>query len=244
MTIKVTALGVGDAFSARYYSSCLLVQADGYTILVDCPHPIRKILQESAPGVDIPDIDAVVLTHLHADHCSGLEPFAFFCHFVLGRPAALVAHPVVLRRLWSDCLAAGMDQLIGADGKLQRKTFEHYFAATHLDLGAPVHVGPFEISCRMTKHHIPTTALRLRVGDRSLGYSADTSFDPSLIAWLAEADLVIHETNLGTHTPYGELRGLPEATREKLRLIHYTDFFDLETSEITPMVQGEPIEIN
>ncbi len=39
-----------------------------------------------------------------------------------------------------------------------------------------------------------------------LGFSADTAFDPTLIDWLAPADLIVHEATTlahhGLHTPY------------------------------------------
>ena len=41
---RFICLGCGDAFSALYYSSCLAIEAGGRTLLIDCPHPIRKIL--------------------------------------------------------------------------------------------------------------------------------------------------------------------------------------------------------
>ncbi|HLM42348.1 MAG TPA: ribonuclease Z, partial [Myxococcaceae bacterium] len=101
-----------------------------------------------------------------------------------------------------------------------------------------VHFGPFSIECRRTYHHLPTTALRIRAAGRSLGYSADTAFDEDLIQWLAEADLVVHETNYGVHTPYEKLAALPAELRAKMRLIHYPDDFDLGASNIEPLVQG------
>src|SRR5258708_34943926 len=94
--LAVVALGVGDAFSARYYSSCLAVGAEGAWLLVDCPHPIRKILREAggAAGValDAGDFAAVVVSHLHADHSSGLQGFGYFPPFVLRRRTRLRAH--------------------------------------------------------------------------------------------------------------------------------------------------------
>jgi len=110
--LRLLALGVGDAFSALYYSTCLALEAEGSWLLIDCPHPIRKILRESglAAGVtlDVGQISAVVLTHLHADHSSGLEGLAFFAHYVLGRKVPLLAHPEVLARLWGGHLADSM----------------------------------------------------------------------------------------------------------------------------------------
>jgi hypothetical protein len=49
-----------------------------------------------------------------------------------------------------------------------------------------------------------------------------TAFDPALIAWLGEADVVVHETNHGVHTPYGKLAALPVALRSRMRLDRLT----------------------
>ena len=234
-------LGVGDAFSARWYSFCLLLEAEGHRLLVDCPHPIRKLLAEAHDcTVDVDQIDAVVVTHLHADHCSGLEGFGYFCRYVLGRRARILAHPSVSERLWEGHLAAGMEQLLEhASGTPERRGFDDYFELTPLDFERTTALGPFSIECRATVHHVPTTALRISAAGAALGISADTAFDQSLIEWLSSADLVIHETNYGVHTPYEELAALPGEIRQKMRLIHYPDTFDVEASVIEPLVQGK-----
>lgn len=241
--MRFVPLGVGDAFSALYYSSCLAVEADGAWLLIDCPHPIRKILREASrtAGVDLDvgSFTTAVVTHLHADHSSGLEGYGYFAHFVLRNKATLLAHPLVLADLWPGHLHAGMKQLLpAADAAPVHMGLTDYFNLRELDEAAPVQVGPFSIECRRTIHHIPTTALRIRAGGRCLGYSADTAFDPTLIEWLSEADLIIHETNLGVHTPYERLAELPAALRSKMRLIHYTDMFDPENSAIEALRQG------
>lgn len=246
--LTVVALGVGDAFSARYYSSCLAVGAEGAWLLVDCPHPIRKILRESggAAGValDVGDVAAVVLTHLHADHSSGLEGFGYFCRFALGRRARLFAHPEVLAEVWDGHLAAGMRRLLEPERLTARAlTLGDHFDVAPLDEAGAVEVGPFRIECRRTIHHVPTTALRIRAAGRALGVSADTAFDPTLIAWLAEADLVVHETNHGVHTPYAKLAALPAALRARMRLVHYPDDFDTAGSAIEPLRQGARYEV-
>lgn len=243
MSLSFLPLGVGDAFSALRYSSCLAVEAEGQVLLIDCPHPIRKMLREASQASGVPlDVDrvaGVALTHLHADHSSGLEGLAYFSFFVLKRKLALLAHPDVTRRLWDGHLAAGMECLIEQHGAAPNpKHFEDYFAHTPLSLEAPVRFGPFTLECRRTYHHLPTTAFRIRAGGRCLGYSADTAFDEGLIAWLAEADLVVHETNHGVHTPYEKLAALPAELRARMRLIHYPDDFALEASNIEPLAQG------
>lgn len=241
--MRLTALGVGDAFSTRHYSTCFLLEHDGCRLLVDCPHPIRKILAEAGAGVDLPGIHGVVLTHLHADHCSGLEGFGFYNHFVRGAPLPLLAHPRVSARLW-ERLAPGMDRLVDeVDTPPVTHHLEHYWAIRDLDLEAPVAFGPFELEARMTKHHIPTTALRIHAGGATLGYSADTSFDPGLIAWLAPAQLIIHETNQGIHTHLDQLLGLPPELRAKLRLVHFPDSLNQAGCPIPCLREGEVIEL-
>ncbi|RZO61884.1 MAG: MBL fold metallo-hydrolase [Sandaracinaceae bacterium] len=239
MTLSFVPLGVGDAFSALYYSSCLAVGFEDRWILVDCPHPIRKMLRESDVDLDLDRVEAVALTHLHADHASGLEGYGYFNHFVLGRRAVIAANPAVSERLWQGHLAAGMERLwVPGSRAPARRSLGDYFELAPLDTDTRTTVGPFGIECRMTLHHVPTTAFRIHAGGRCLGYSADTAFDPSLIDWLAEADLMVHETNLGTHTPYEKLAGLSPEIRAKMRLIHYPDAFDRASSVIEPLRQG------
>lgn len=243
--LSFVPLGVGDAFSALWYSSCLLVEAEGERLLIDCPHPIRKILREATAGsVDVGDVSAVVLTHLHADHASGLEGFGYFARFVLGRRARLALHASVLARLWDGHLAAGMEALLEPEAEAPHAMdLGDYFEISELDLERPLVLGPFAVECRATRHHVPTTALCITAGGRRLGVSADTCFDPGLIAWLGRADLVVHETNHGVHTPYAELARLPAELRAKMRLIHYPDDFDRAASVIAPLEQGVRVSV-
>lgn len=245
---SLVALGVGDAFSRRYYSTSLALCADGQWFLLDCPHPIRKIMAESGAqagiALDVPQIQGVLLTHLHADHVSGLEGLAFYSRFVVGRPLPVYTHPAVARDLWEGCLRASMGQLMAGDTQSFREmTLQDYIALQLADAENRLTAGPFELELRRTLHHIPTFAMRIRHGDRTLGWSSDTAFDPTLIDWLSPADLIIHETNLGAHTPYEKLAGLPAELRQKMRLIHYPDDFSLETSVITPLLQGQRISV-
>jgi hypothetical protein len=174
---------------------------------------------------------------------NGLEGLAFFKHFVEGKRLRLHTPPEVRAMLWEGRLASPMGQLWdGAAFRAMR--FEDYFDHAPLPFDETRAVGPFTIRARRTVHHVPTCAILVEHGGRTLGYSADTAFDPSLIAWLEAADLIIHETNFGpAHTPYHALAALPEPLRRKMRLVHYPDSFDLAASTIAPLREGEVVTV-
>jgi ribonuclease BN (tRNA processing enzyme) len=235
--MRLVALGVGDAFSALHYSTALAAVAqDGRWLLIDCPHPIRKVLREavlaSAVDLKINDLAGVALTHLHADHCSGLEGLGYYSRYVLGRPESipLFTIPAVaeLFRQRSDAACFVVHD------EVERKSLA---------------AGPFEIRARTVRHgDVPACAFRVECGGRSLGHSGDTVFDRRLIDWLAAANLVVHEVGAAKpgderHTSYAELSGLPPDVRLKMRLGHYADELDLSASVIEPLRQGRVYEV-
>ena len=84
----------------------------------------------------------------------------------------------------------------------------------------------------------------MTAGGRTLAYSADTGFSRELIDWLEDgAHLIVHETNLGAHTHHTELETLPAAIRERMRLIHYPDFYDVGRSTIPCTREGEVLQV-
>jgi ribonuclease BN (tRNA processing enzyme) len=253
-TVQLIPMGVGEAFSARHYTSCLALGVDDHWLLIDCPHPLRKMLREGsiagglAKPLDIDHLTAAAVTHLHADHCCGLEDFGYYCFFALGRRAKVLMHPEASARLWDGLLAAGMEVLqAGPDAPIVRKNLDEYFELIDLDTTRPVECGPFAIECRRTIHAVPTFALRIKAGGRVLGFSADTAYDPGLIEWLSAADLIVHEAtsmaHSGVHTPYEKLAALPESLRAKMRLTHLPDDFDAGASAIEVLQEGQVYEI-
>lgn len=222
MTLSMCPLGIGDAFSRRHYSSCLLVETQAVRLLVDCPHPLRKMLYEADPKLDLQDIDGVVLTHLHPDHASGLELFGYHMHHQLGvRPRLIAAAPVAV-------------QLVAAIPNVERD-----FAIEVVAAGTEHQVGDLSLDWRPTRHMVPTAAWRLWSAETSLGISADTPFDPELIGWLAEADVVVHEVGHPPHhTPLADLAALPAELVARLWLIHVADDVQLAGSGLSALEQG------
>jgi ribonuclease BN (tRNA processing enzyme) len=246
-TVRLIPLGVGEAFTARHYTSCLALGVDEEWLLIDCPHPVRKMIHEGSTAAGVPlDLDrisAVAVSHLHADHSCGLEDLGFYSKIVLGRPARLLMHPDVSARVWTGLLAGGMEySQPDSGGPAARYQLADFFDLVDLDDRAPVALGPFSIECRRTIHGVPTTAFRIKAGGRIFGFSADTAYDPTLIDWLAPSNLIIHEAtsagHSGVHTPYEKLAELPAELRARMRLTHLPDDFDADSSAIEVLRQG------
>lgn len=201
-------------------------------------------MQDDGSWTDVDQIDALLLTHAHADHCSGVEGYGFFQYFMLKQKARIAAHPDSVEELWSGHLCAGMGTMnpVGSPGDLRaaphHPVWDDYFELIPLSFEHTTRIGDLEIDCRSTRHTIPTTAFRMRHGGVEVGISGDTYFDPTLIEWLSGCDTIFHETNYGIHTPYEMLADLPEPIRAKMILVHYPDDFDVDGSVIEVGIQG------
>lgn len=242
-SFEVFVLGVGDTFSEKHHSTALLLSCDGFQLAIDCPDMYRSVLRSTAERCGRPlslaDIDHVLITHVHGDHMNGLEGVAFFKHFAEGKRLRLLTSPEVRASIWDERLKASMGTLW--DGEASRAMgFDTYFEHLPISWTEENTVGPFKFRARRTVHHVPTSALLVEAAGRTLGYSSDTAFDPGLISFLEPADLIIHETNLGpAHTPYDALAELPAPLRQRMRLIHYPDDFDVSQSAIVALREGE-----
>src|SRR5918911_39780 len=99
MDLSVLFLGTaGSMPTVQRAPTSLLIRRGGDRLLIDCGEGTQRQLLRS---VGLPDVDAIFLTHYHADHWLGL-PGMLKTFDLRGRDKPLDVHgPPGLKQLWS-----------------------------------------------------------------------------------------------------------------------------------------------
>ncbi|MGH2956121.1 MAG: MBL fold metallo-hydrolase [Solirubrobacterales bacterium] len=197
--MRVTVLGKSPSWQdAGGACSGYLVEAGETTLLLDCGNGVFGKLRER---IEYVDVDAVVLSHLHADHWLDLIPFAYALiysprqqpvpvHTFPGtdspaRPRLIVPRGAI-RTFRHVTGAWGNDDLI-----------ERAFAIEEYEAEETVEIGGIRASFHPVPHFIDTFAVNLSAdGAGKLTYSADTRPADELVEIARDADLLLVEATL------------------------------------------------
>jgi len=162
---EVVALGVGDTFSEVHHTAALLLEHDGFRLAIDCPDRYRGALrcarERTKRDLTLERIDDVFITHVHGDHVNGLEGVAFYKRFAEGKRVTLHTTPDVRAVLWDQRLRAPMETLWDGS-RFHSLGFDDYFDFHPTPWEQEVEIGPFRVTLRRTKHHVPTAAMLVR----------------------------------------------------------------------------------
>jgi ribonuclease BN (tRNA processing enzyme) len=178
--VRLTVIGCsGSAPGPDSPASSYLVEHDGFRLLLDLGNGAFGALQALA---DPAAVDAVFLSHLHADHCLDVAPFVVW-HRYSGRAqdglVPLYAPVGAERRL---ALAYDLD----GDG------LTDVFDFVPVGPGA-LEIGPFSVGLVRTAHPVECYAIRLTAGGRSLVYTGDTGPCDRVVELARGADLLLAE---------------------------------------------------
>ena len=179
--MKLTVLGCSGTFpSADSGCSAYLVEHDGFRLMLDAGNGAVGAMQRH---IGLLDLDAVVLSHLHADHCVDLVAYSYARRYHPEQPPRLLVHG-----------PHGTDERLcrvfdrpPADGLHDVYDFRTTAAGT-------TRVGPFEMTLTPTAHPIECYAITLRAGGRTLTYSADTGPSADVARGAAGSDLFLCES--------------------------------------------------
>ncbi|MGH3321540.1 MAG: MBL fold metallo-hydrolase [Streptosporangiaceae bacterium] len=181
--MRLTVIGCSGSFPGPDSpSSCYLVEAEGFRLVLDLGNGSLGALQRH---LALGDVDAVLLTHLHADHCLDLCSYYVARKWVPGGP--LPPLPV-----YGPPGAA--DHMARAYGLPPVPGMREIFDFRALVPGELV-IGPFTVSVDRTAHPVETFAVRLERDGRSIAYSADTGPCEGVPALAAGANLFLCEAS-------------------------------------------------
>ena len=159
--MRLTVVGCsGSIPGPTSLSSCYLLEHDGFRVVVDLGHGSLGVLQQH---IALTDIDAIVLSHLHADHSIDLTalyvahrygPYDFTGRLPVYGPSDTA------ERLAS---AYGMKDPQGMTAAFDFR-----------DLSVAASIGPFRVRAERVAHPVEAYAVRFEVDGSALVYSGDT----------------------------------------------------------------------
>lgn len=248
--MTIMPLGTGGMYTLKSFHTNYLVTAPNHKgyLLVDCGTDIRMSL--ATLGLSFNDIDAVYITHCHADHSGGLQYLAFASMFRPdGAPRIkLYCHRDLVDQLWQ-MLAPACELCDGT-----RRWLQSYFDVTTLNTGEEgmwkgltlmpvewVHAtghDPLAVGARRgmgNRMEMLSYGLTIGDGDIKAHVTGDVapSEVPNVCRYLAEdyavalafvdCDTSSRNDPWPVHPKITDWAALPDDIKAKLRLIHYGD---------------------
>jgi ribonuclease BN (tRNA processing enzyme) len=222
-SLLLTVLGCATPYP-RPGNPCsgYLVSGGGTKVWVDAGSGTLAELQRHAR---LDELDAIWISHMHADHTADL----------------LTAYYAVL---YSDVRLAAPIPLLGPAGiadrlagfltnSRQRSPVESAFAVEELHDGHQAQVGSLVLTSRAVSHGIPAFAVRIESDGLSLAYSGDTAPCAALVSLAAGCDVLLCEaestappsgTQAVHHTPEDAGRTAAAAQVRQLMVTHVGPF--------------------
>jgi ribonuclease BN (tRNA processing enzyme) len=181
--MRLTVIGCSGSFPGPDSpGSCYLVEAEGFRLLLDLGNGALGVLQRHS---GLYDLDAICLSHLHADHCLDL------CSYAVARlyPAAGARPPIPV--YGPAGTAERMTRAYSLEPGPEMRTAFDFVTLTP----GTVQIGPFRLTAEHMNHPVETFGMRLDHGGSSLVYSADTGESAALAGLARDADILLCEAS-------------------------------------------------
>jgi ribonuclease BN (tRNA processing enzyme) len=234
--MKIKFIGVGSAFttSEYYQSNMMIVAGSGRKMLLDCGSDARFALSEcNIHNWNLSQqIDAVYISHLHADHIGGMEWLAFNTYFCPERvPLKLFMEKRLMNDMWNHSLKGGLGRI-----ESKRMNLSDYFDCRPLTDGDSFLWEGIRFELVQMPHviidpkdHNSFGLLIKEVEDEgpTVFITMDTQFQPDLISRIGKkVAAIFHDCETTPfksiiHTHYDDLCTLPMSLKKKMWLYHY-----------------------
>lgn len=257
LVMKVTVLGKSPAWQdAGGACSGYLIEDAGTTLLLDCGNGVFAKLRAAR---DYADVDAVLLSHLHADHILDLVPFAYALLLSPRQQPVPVAgypgtdRPARPRLIGPPGAGDAFRRLTGTWGS--ESLISDAFELSEYDASSTVDVGPLRARFHEVPHFVASHAINVNSenGDGRLTYGGDSRPSGELVEAARGTDLLLIEATLPRPERTG-VRGhltaaeagdhARRAGAKRVVLTHISDELDPErATEEASQAFGAPVEI-
>lgn len=226
--MKLMFLGVSSALTIGYkkfQSNMLLTSSSGRNLLIDCGTDIKHSLH--AQKLSHRNIDAIYISHLHADHVGGLEWLGFSKLFLDETKPKLFISKDQQQPLWENVLKGGMSSLEYKEADLE-SFFDVHPIYNHDFFWENHHFQLVEVCHSINnKKHVPCYGLIITGTKMKVFLSTDTRFSPEkLMPIYEEVDLIFHDCETAKipsnqHAMYADLKTLDISIKNKMWLYDY-----------------------
>lgn len=228
--MKIQFLGTGSAFCLKNYQTNLMVIEGDNRMCIDVGGDIRFALRDV--GLSYKDIQAIYITHLHTDHCGGMEYFAFGSYFdpTIKERISLIGNNEVIRELWTT-LKGGLRSI-----QTKRMTLDEYFDVEMIKKNRSFEWSGINFQIVQAIHIVdefsvvPSYGLIMTTPEgKKIYYTSDTQFAPNQISdFYKMSDVIIQDCETtpfksGVHAHFNDLCTLPAEHKAKMWLVHYSD---------------------
>jgi ribonuclease BN (tRNA processing enzyme) len=177
--MEITFLGTGAPLHVSRATIGMLVTADGCApLLIDTCGGFELTRSLNSAGVPLAQIRNIIVTHRHFDHSGGI--LALF----------LANMPLDVHAL--DDTYIGICEMKA--GGLPETELHPEVRHHRIDFGERREIGGFAVEFIQVEHRVPTTAVRITHGGRTIAFSADSLPCEGLNATARNADLFICDT--------------------------------------------------
>ena len=181
--MKVTVLGCAGTFPGPE-SPCsgYLFEHDGYRLVVDLGAGALGQLQRH---IDLLDVDAVYVSHLHADHCIDLVAYSYARRYHPdGTPPLLPVYGPVGTAV----------RILGSYEAPPTEGLGDVFEFREVGPGQR-QLGPFSVTAARVNHPVECHGLRIEAGGRAVAYSGDTGECDELVRLAEGCDVFLCEAS-------------------------------------------------
>lgn len=242
-------LGVGGAFTERFFHNNYVIELDGKRLLLDAGTTLRYSLKSS--GFAVHDIDYIVVSHFHFDHVGGLEELLMRRYWMKNKTTEKIQLIIHEKQI------ADLEKLLEPSLHNQNLTLHDYVQLISIPDDEPIAVGPFLIqmidTVNLHTSGLQSFAFKIsnKINQQNLLFSADIKNlkDSKLLEYIDEQmTLIFQDTSFTENFVHATIQEVldyyPPALHNKLVAMHYGDEVDINTEKRIQLVQqGVPIQL-